>query len=720
MKTKTKYSLIASLLMAMVILLGAIMSLDITVTKVQASEAEHNNVYKIVGSTTNMGMVYTEFLPVGTEVTFDIKALSGDNTVWGTITMGQNGAYSGQLSTGLPANQGSLKKIETDSVGKHWVLPTSYPGDPEGTTIKPGFSLRLSSWGNEQNPGYINKAMLTPTSYYAGAANNPGQAYNDASISGIDFTQRQIFTVKYYTNENPVDTANRMDVTYNGTTKTATTWIKNATALCDDPGDVAHRIGYEGGYLSIATFNPNGAFIVYGVDAKFPDGTQKDLLADESKWLFTDPVGKGGVTNIGTKRVEIGNIPTENKMNIADSPVQLTYTGYGEVVGTDIVWTSSQTSVATVENGLLTPVAQGTTEIKAELTIDGEKYTDTFVLTVVDPSAVQTYNVNFYNGNELLYTAKGVMQGMTAEYQGEVPVKDGYRFTGWDKPLTNISEDTDVYAQFIKVWTVTFKDGNTVLKTETVDEGSAAVAPENVTKDGYRFDGWDKEFENIVADTEINAQFVKVWTVTFKDGETILKTQIVDEGGSAAAPEDTDKDGYRFNGWDKEFTNITEDTVVNAIYLKIYTVQFKDFDGRLIDSQEVLSGEAATAPESPAREGYVFKGWDKDFTAVETDLTVMAVYNRLYTVTFKNGDNVITEIEVEEGQSATAPEAPAAEKGYKFVGWDQSFDKVTQDLTVNAVFEKARGCASSVNAATFFAAIPVLFAVVLFVRKRRA
>ena len=70
-----------------------------------------------------------------------------------------------------------------------------------------------------------------------------------------------------------------------------------------------------------------------------------------------------------------------------------------------------------------------------------------------------------------------------------------------------------------------------MLKTEQVAYNTAATAPAAPTREGYRFTGWDKTFDVITGDTEITAQYIKTWTVTFKDEDgTVLKTEIVDEG----------------------------------------------------------------------------------------------------------------------------------------------------------------------------------------------
>ena len=48
----------------------------------------------------------------------------------------------------------------------------------------------------------------------------------------------------------------------------------------------------------------------------------------------------------------------------------------------------------------------------------------------------------------------------------------------------------------------------------------------------------------------------------------------------------------------------------------VYTVTFEDYDGELIETQEVDYGEAAVAPANPSREGYTFVKWDTDFSKV--------------------------------------------------------------------------------------------------------
>lgn len=186
---------------------------------------------------------------------------------------------------------------------------------------------------------------------------------------------------------------------------------------------------------------------------------------------------------------------------------------------------------------------------------------------------------------------------------------------------------------------------------------------------------------------------INKYTVTFMDGEKVLETFTnVPHGSAATAPEVPKKDGKTFKGWDKDFSNVTSDLTINAVYdVHTFTVTFKDGE-KVIETQKVEYEAAATAPDtarlSPP-EGMHFAEWDKDFSKVTEDIEVSAVYElNEYTVIFKNGETTITR-KVKHGFAATPPNVvDTATK--KFVGWDKSFDNVTSDLIVNAKFEKQK------------------------------
>lgn len=187
---------------------------------------------------------------------------------------------------------------------------------------------------------------------------------------------------------------------------------------------------------------------------------------------------------------------------------------------------------------------------------------------------------------------------------------------------------------------------------------------------------------------------INKYTVTFMDGEKVLETFTnVPHGSAVTAPEVPKKDGKTFKGWDKDFSNVTSDLTINAVYdVHTFTVTFKDGE-KVIETQTVEYEAAATAPDtarlSPP-EGMHFAEWDKDFSKVTEDIEVSAVYElNEYTVIFKNGETILKTEMVKHGFVATPPnvyDTPTA----KFVGWDKAFDNVTSDLIVNAKLEKQK------------------------------
>ena len=138
-------------------------------------------------------------------------------------------------------------------------------------------------------------------------------------------------------------------------------------------------------------------------------------------------------------------------------------------------------------------------------------------------------------------------------------------------------------------------------------------------------------------------------TVIFRDWDgTILKTEQVEQGKSAIAPANPMREGYTFIGWDTDFSNVQSDLIITAQYEPydpskpiIFNVTFQDWDGTILKTEQVEQGKSATAPANPVREGYTFIGWDTDFSNVQSDLTVKALYEQITAL-----DNVEEEIKL--------------------------------------------------------------------------
>lgn len=270
-----------------------------------------------------------------------------------------------------------------------------------------------------------------------------------------------------------------------------------------------------------------------------------------------------------------------------------------------------------------------------------------------------------------------------------------YRDADFLKPLTKDSKvkngDTVYVNWTINSYTVTFMDGKTVLKTEMVKHGFAAPEPKVPEKDGKTFKGWDQGFSNVTSDLTINAVYdVDTFTVTFKDGENVLETQTVAYEAAATAPDIarlSPPEGMHFAKWDKNFSKVTEDIEVSAVYeLNEYTVIFKNGETTL-KTDRVKHGFAATPPNVFDTATKKFVRWDKSFDNVTSDLIVNAKWEtKKFTLTFINYDGTpVHTAEVEYGASIS-DHFETADKAARYddtildyVGW---YDKSDTEKTI--------------------------------------
>ena len=215
--------------------------------------------------------------------------------------------------------------------------------------------------------------------------------------------------------------------------------------------------------------------------------------------------------------------------------------------------------------------------------------------TVYVKWTINKYTVTFMDGEKVLETFTNVTHGDTVTAP-EVPKKDGKTFKKWDKDFSKVTSDLTINAVYdVKTFTVTFKDGEKVLSTQTVEYEAAATAPDTARlspPEGKHFKKWDKDFSKVTEDIEVSAVYERnVYTVTFKNGETTLKTEKVKHGDPATAPNVYDTTTAKFVRWDKPFNNVTSDIIVNAEFeTKKFTLTFINYDGTSVYTAEVEYG----------------------------------------------------------------------------------------------------------------------------------
>jgi len=278
--------------------------------------------------------------------------------------------------------------------------------------------------------------------------------------------------------------------------------------------------------------------------------------------------------------------------------------------------------------------------------------------------------------------------------------REGYTFKGWDKeiPETMPADNITVKAQWeINQYTITFDtNGGSEIVPITQDYGTEITAPDNPTRKGYTFKGWDREIPKTMPaeNMTVKAQWeINQYTIAFDtNGGSEIAPITQDYGTAITAPADPTRKGYTFKGWDKEIpeTMPADNITVKAQWeINQYTITFDTNGGSEIAPITQDYSTKITAPDNPTRKGYTFKGWDKEIpeTMPADNITVKAQWEiNQYTIAFDtNGGSEIAPITQDYGTEITAPDNPTR-KGYTFKGWDREIPKTmpAENITITA------------------------------------
>ena len=340
------------------------------------------------------------------------------------------------------------------------------------------------------------------------------------------------------------------------------------------------------------------------------------------------------------------------------------------------------------------------------------------------------YNITFvdYDGSVLLELT--VEDGAMPEYTLENPTREStaqysYEFVGWDKKIVPAKGDLTykaIYNETINKYKVIFADEDgTVLETQNVEYGkkpfySGSTPTKNATAEyTYAFEGWNKEIAPVTGDVTYTAVYGSAkneYKITFIDLEgNILYEAMVKYGdlpeyvGVTPTLEGNAQYSYVFTGW----TPVLEEVKGVATYrpefeqvVNEYEITFKDDEGNVLQSCKVPYGTVpaftGTLPLPEDTNEFDYSGsWDKEIVPVTGEATYTYLVTkeiRTYTVTFKNGDVVLSEKEYTYGQVplfdlGTPYKASTSEYVYTFGGWDKNIAEVTEDTTYTATYTEA-------------------------------
>ena len=322
-----------------------------------------------------------------------------------------------------------------------------------------------------------------------------------------------------------------------------------------------------------------------------------------------------------------------------------------------VTWTTDKSSVATVNNGAVTAVGEGTATIKVT-TSDGGFTASCTVTVTPKPKYTISFNANGGTGN---------MESVSKEAGSYTLPANGFtapenqEFAGWKVNNTGsllqpgasitISESTTIYAQWKDItYTVTFNsDGGSPVNSQNIVKGQLATKPADPTRTGYTFLGW------FLGENEYN------FTTPITGDITLVAKWQKDDGGEK----------------------------------QIFTVSFNSNGGSQVDPQQVEEEQKVTKPADPTRDGYDFAGWYLGDTLYDFNTPVTRDFTLFAHWTEKSGGDdpvVVAKLDTSKPLLITAPNKTKYSvgeeidlTGFKAVATYE--DKSTKDVTNSVVLD---------------------------------
>ncbi len=288
---------------------------------------------------------------------------------------------------------------------------------------------------------------------------------------------------------------------------------------------------------------------------------------------------------------------------------------------------------------------------------------DDIEYTAVFDATVNTYTVTWLDADGEVLLTDTLPYGSTPEFSGEAPAKeqqDGHEFTfeGWSPEITEVTGDaeyTAVFSDSLLSYTVRwYGDDGELLAEQSLPYGTlpsyTGASPEKTSDvtNNYTFSGWSPDVSAVTGDAEYRAVFTaekRSYTVRFlnEDGSVISSASVYagsvpEFTGSTPAKSQTAQYTYAFAGWSPALSTVDSDKDYTATFVRNtrkYTVQWKNYDGTLINSAEVEYGKtpsySGTAPtRSPGSHTvYEFTGWTPSVRSVSGNASYTAVFSEI-------------------------------------------------------------------------------------------
>ena len=439
----------------------------------------------------------------------------------------------------------------------------------------------------------------------------------------------------------------------------------------------------------------------------------------------------------------------------------VTYTdGQGGKVFTDVVYRNLQKDAATpayTPNVILegwkfiewSPTWSNTVTDNVTYVAQWETSTDTsnLLMTMDLLPADTTFTVTYTDGVEdaVIFNdqaTSGLLAGDATPAMAD-PVREGYRFDGWEPAVTEtVTADTTYTAKWTKLYNIVFLDGteeNNVVLSQQVAEGENTPLPANPTREGYDFDAWIDQNNNGWGDSASkpvtgDATYTATWRAhdavdgnaaeTLENGETadtgvrVVVTNGVDDGVIGESTSQTIMDAYAyvqslptpthpsdptmvFAGWsDFNYDDVNAVVTFEATWKAAETEQPEQpVEEQPVEEQPVEEQPAQEQPveeqpaqEQPAQEQPVEEQPAQEQPAQEQPVQEQPAQEQpveeapvLYTITYTDGlGGELSSYQLEEGSPMPACAAPERDL-FVFTGWTPAVaETVTADVTYEA------------------------------------
>lgn len=250
-------------------------------------------------------------------------------------------------------------------------------------------------------------------------------------------------------------------------------------------------------------------------------------------------------------------------------------------------WQDSNTFENIYLNGTYTIEVRDRSENITSTTVTISNLTEMFDATYldVDSETGEVLGKKVYEkklGTAIAGSELGTDTSLSAYYPG-------YEYINCDTATVTL-KGTVVHRYFkMRYYTITFYNENgVVIKQENVPYGNSIESPVGPSKEtikdtynitSYEFSGWvDKDgnaaiLTNIIENKEYYPVYVKkatpnTYKVTFYVDGIVISDQDVVAGEDAVAPECPEKAGYLFTAWDKSYAKVSQDLIVNAMFIQ--------------------------------------------------------------------------------------------------------------------------------------------------------